>query len=297
MDPPDDPRQRHRAARRRTRHRAAGAAAARLPDVLVDLAPATARPGRRRLPGGRGGPARLRRQRQAAARLRRHHPGRRHRAAGRPRSASSDAVMVGNDLGGLLAWTVAAQHPQVVRRIAVLGAAHPLRLRAARSLTDRRGQRRASAYALGTFQMPALRRRLLTRDDRLPAPAVRQLERARAGRHGRATPRASRRYAEAMRIHPVGALLAGVLPLAGPLDCRGRTAGRYAESMRAADRPPGAATARRPRRLRAAGTAQGSSPLRQRRLRVAAADRRRPLPAARGAGAGRRRLIRWAKLG
>ena len=42
-----------------------------------------------------------------------------------------DATIVGNDLGGLLAWTVAATRPQVVRRLAVVGAAHPLRLRQA----------------------------------------------------------------------------------------------------------------------------------------------------------------------
>jgi pimeloyl-ACP methyl ester carboxylesterase len=74
-----------------------------------------------------------------------------------------DAVVVGHDVGGLLAWTMAAQHPRVVRRIAVLGAAHPLRLRQA-VLYDRKGQRHASAYALGAFQMPRLGERLLTQD-------------------------------------------------------------------------------------------------------------------------------------
>src|SRR5690242_20441096 len=64
-----------------------------------------------------------------------------------------DAVVVGNDVGGLLAWTMAAQHPTVVRRIAVLGAAHPLRLRQA-MLYGGRGQRRAWRYALSTFQVP-----------------------------------------------------------------------------------------------------------------------------------------------
>src|SRR6201992_2665740 len=42
-----------------------------------------------------------------------------------------DAMVVGTDLGGLLAWTMAATAPQVVRSVALLAAAHPLRLRSA----------------------------------------------------------------------------------------------------------------------------------------------------------------------
>ena len=49
-----------------------------------------------------------------------------------------DAMVVGNDVGGLLAWTMAAMHPRVVRRLAVLGAAHPLRLRAGHLLGSAR---------------------------------------------------------------------------------------------------------------------------------------------------------------
>jgi pimeloyl-ACP methyl ester carboxylesterase len=111
-----------------------------------------------------------------------------------------NAVIVGNDVGGLLAWTVAAQHPQVVRRIAVLGAAHPLRLRQA-VLSDR-AQRHASAYALGKFQVPRLGERLLTQD----AVFLRQLFDTWSGPRWRGTPgyfAAVARYAEAMRIHPV----------------------------------------------------------------------------------------------
>lgn len=111
-----------------------------------------------------------------------------------------DAMLVGNDLGGLLAWTVAAQHPQVVRRIAVLGAAHPLRLRHA-ILTDR-GQRHASAYALRKFQLPRYGERLLTRDARF----VGSLFDTWTGPRWRGTPgyrAAVATYAAAMRIHPV----------------------------------------------------------------------------------------------
>jgi pimeloyl-ACP methyl ester carboxylesterase len=113
----------------------------------------------------------------------------------------SDAVIVGNDLGGLLAWTIAVHHPQVVRRIAVLGAAHPLRLRHA-VLTDRRGQRRASAYALTSFQLPRYGERLLTRD----AGYIRGLFDSWAGPRWRGTPdfvTATQRYADAVTIHPV----------------------------------------------------------------------------------------------
>ncbi|HEU5271091.1 MAG TPA: alpha/beta hydrolase [Jatrophihabitans sp.] len=112
----------------------------------------------------------------------------------------STAVLAGNDLGGLLAWTVAAHQPQVVRRIAVLGAAHPLRLRHA-VLADR-GQRRASAYALTTFQLPRYGERLLTRDERF----LRQLFDHWSGPRWRGTPdfvAAVTRYAETVRIHPV----------------------------------------------------------------------------------------------
>ncbi len=64
-----------------------------------------------------------------------------------------DATLVGNDIGGLLAWTIAATRPQLVRRVAVLGAAHPLRLRQA-LYADPLGQGRASAYAFASFQLP-----------------------------------------------------------------------------------------------------------------------------------------------
>jgi pimeloyl-ACP methyl ester carboxylesterase len=72
-----------------------------------------------------------------------------------------DAVVVGHDWGGLLAWTMAALHPRSVRRLVVLSMAHPRPLRAA--ITDGR-QRRALRYAVG-FQLPRLPERRLTRAD------------------------------------------------------------------------------------------------------------------------------------
>jgi pimeloyl-ACP methyl ester carboxylesterase len=64
-----------------------------------------------------------------------------------------DAVLVGHDWGGVLAWTVATLQPQVVRRLAVVDMPHPLRLQQA--LRTSRAQLRASAY-IGFFQLPRL---------------------------------------------------------------------------------------------------------------------------------------------
>ncbi|HEY2175834.1 MAG TPA: alpha/beta hydrolase [Mycobacteriales bacterium] len=74
-----------------------------------------------------------------------------------------DAMLVGHDWGGMLAWTVAAAHPRVVRSMVAIGSPHPLRLRAA-MVTDPRGQLRSSGYTF-TFQTPRYAETLLTRDD------------------------------------------------------------------------------------------------------------------------------------
>jgi pimeloyl-ACP methyl ester carboxylesterase len=82
------------------------------------------------------------------------------RALGEP-----SASVVGTGYGGLVAWMTAALHPKSVDRLVVLGAAHPLRLRAA-LLTDPRGQLAAVAPALA-FQLPRYEHRI-TRDDAEP---------------------------------------------------------------------------------------------------------------------------------
>jgi pimeloyl-ACP methyl ester carboxylesterase len=113
-----------------------------------------------------------------------------------------DAMIVGADVGGLLAWTMAALHPQVVRSLVVLGAAHPLRMRTA--LASRSSaQRHASAYALRTFQVPRRPEALLGRD----GAYVRELFDRWTGPRWRGTPAYVadvERYAQAMRVHPVG---------------------------------------------------------------------------------------------
>jgi pimeloyl-ACP methyl ester carboxylesterase len=72
------------------------------------------------------------------------------------------ATIVGTGYGGLVAWTTASFHPKSVRRIVVLGAAHPLRLRAA-LLTDVRGQLAAAGPVI-KFQIPRYEH-VLTRND------------------------------------------------------------------------------------------------------------------------------------
>jgi pimeloyl-ACP methyl ester carboxylesterase len=72
------------------------------------------------------------------------------------------AVVVGQGWGGLVAWTAAAQHPDVVRGLAAVGMPHPVLLRNA-FIGDPR-QRRLGRYALG-FQRPFVPERQLTRDD------------------------------------------------------------------------------------------------------------------------------------
>jgi pimeloyl-ACP methyl ester carboxylesterase len=117
-----------------------------------------------------------------------------------PALGESDAVVVGTDIGGLLAWTMAATHPQVVRSLVVVGAAHPLRLRSA--LRRDPQQRRASRYALRTFQLPRRPEHLLGTDGQW----VRELFDTWTGPRWRGTPgyvADVARYAQAMRIHPV----------------------------------------------------------------------------------------------
>jgi pimeloyl-ACP methyl ester carboxylesterase len=73
-----------------------------------------------------------------------------------------DATLVGTGYGGLLAWTTAAFHPRSVRRLVIMAAAHPLRLRSS-LLSDPLGQLAAALPAL-KFQLPRYEH-VLTRDD------------------------------------------------------------------------------------------------------------------------------------
>jgi pimeloyl-ACP methyl ester carboxylesterase len=81
----------------------------------------------------------------------------------------ANAVVVGHDWGGLVAWTLATYFPKAVRRLAVVSMAHPLRMRAA-VLSSPMGLRlphatrgRRGGYPL-SFQLPLFPERQLVRD-------------------------------------------------------------------------------------------------------------------------------------
>lgn len=71
----------------------------------------------------------------------------------------SSAVVVGHGLGGLIAWTMGALHPDVVDAVAPVAMAHPARLRSA--MVRDRTQRRRGCYTVG-FQRPFVPERQLT---------------------------------------------------------------------------------------------------------------------------------------
>src|SRR5947208_12469839 len=76
-------------------------------------------------------------------------------AAGLIRSlGEANAVVVGHDWGGLVAWTLASYFPKAVRRLAIVSMAHPLQLRAEMLAAPvHRGWRHGSALG---FQVPVL---------------------------------------------------------------------------------------------------------------------------------------------
>ena len=76
----------------------------------------------------------------------------------------ANAIVVGHDWGGLVAWTVGAYFPKVVRRLAVVSVAHPLRMRAAMLAEPLSRGRGRGAYTLG-FQLPIMPERQLLRHD------------------------------------------------------------------------------------------------------------------------------------
>jgi pimeloyl-ACP methyl ester carboxylesterase len=72
------------------------------------------------------------------------------------------AFVVGHDWGGLLAWRLAALHPELVRKLAILNAPHPAAFRA--ELRRNPGQWLRSAYVL-FFQLPGLPEQVLRARD------------------------------------------------------------------------------------------------------------------------------------
>jgi pimeloyl-ACP methyl ester carboxylesterase len=116
-------------------------------------------------------------------------------AAGLVRAlGEANAVVIGHDWGGLVAWTMGAYYPKVVRRLTIVSAPHPLRVRGA-IVSDPLGQGRRSAYALA-FQLPSVPERRLVRDG---GAKVGKMLRDWSG-PGWPDNEADERYREAMRI-------------------------------------------------------------------------------------------------
>ena len=178
------------------------------------------------------------------------------------------------------------RHPRVVRSLAIVGAAHPLRMR--HVLARSRAQRVASRYALRTFQVPRRPEHLLARD----GDYVRSLFDRWTGPRWRGTPGYVAdvdRYAAAMRIHPVAYCAAEYFRwlVRSLLRPDGR---RYAAALASPIGTAGAAAARRPRQLRAAvhRARLGQYVTGEYEWRVL--GRRRALPAQRGARTRQRRV-------
>ncbi|GAB3594429.1 alpha/beta hydrolase [Angustibacter peucedani] len=87
---------------------------------------------------------------------------------------SDDAVVVGHDWGGWVAWSMPALEPAVTRAVGALSMAHPLTFK--RAVRRSRHQAVASRYLWG-FQLPFRPERQLSRG----GPAVGQLLRAGSG--------------------------------------------------------------------------------------------------------------------
>ena len=119
-------------------------------------------------------------------------------AAGMVRAlGEANAVVVGHDWGGLVAWTMATYYPKVTRRLAVVSVAHPLRMRST-LLADAVRRGAGSGQTFG-FQLPILPERRLVRHDALQ---VGRMLRAWSG-PGWPDQEAERRYRAAMCIPSV----------------------------------------------------------------------------------------------
>ncbi|HEY2442579.1 MAG TPA: alpha/beta hydrolase [Streptosporangiaceae bacterium] len=109
----------------------------------------------------------------------------------------ANAVVVGHDWGGLVAWTMGSYFPKMIRRLAIVSVPHPLRLRGA-ILSDPLGQGKRLGYVLG-FQLPRIpERRLREHDARLVGRMLREWSGP-----GWPPPETERRYRRAMLVPSV----------------------------------------------------------------------------------------------
>lgn len=124
----------------------------------------------------------------------------------------ANAIVVGHDWGGLVAWTIAAYFPKSVRRLSVVSMGHPLRMRSAALSSPLRISRSLrlppspgapaspghAGYPLA-FQLPVLPERQLVRDGAALVGSILSSWSA----PGWPDPETARVYQRAMRIPPV----------------------------------------------------------------------------------------------
>ena len=113
----------------------------------------------------------------------------------------TQADLVAHDWGGGVAWTFAMRHPEMLRRLAVLNAPHPVTF--TRHLRSLRQLRRS--WYMFAFQLPVMPEAGLARND---FASLRQVFRTASVRPGAFTPDDIERHIDALR--PPGALTAAI---------------------------------------------------------------------------------------
>ncbi|MBC7855406.1 MAG: alpha/beta hydrolase [Pirellulaceae bacterium] len=116
--------------------------------------------------------------------------------------ANGKAHVVGHDWGGVLAWRLAAKHPELVEKLAVLNAPHPAAY--LRTVKRNPAQWLQSWYVL-FFQLPWLPERLIRSRDFATLESVWKKDPVTPGAYSEED---IARYKEALR--PPGALTAGI---------------------------------------------------------------------------------------